>query len=211
MELRNRDEIEDEMLVALLLLWGAQRERFEAGQLDWDKKNDEDREFLLYWLGAVFVASAQQHGLTREQALDGATTWAIGHSVSVLSQMRRHTRRLLGGENAADTIFGEERAARFVVTEVSQAASTGGEFAKLALGEWSQDDLWFTAMDERVCAYCGPLHLQPRSRWLQIYQNSILPAHPEFAVYGEPERTPAHPNCRCFILYLGESSDDSNR
>lgn len=208
MELENREEKEDEMLAALLVLWGSQRERYEDSEEWWDAKYREDREWLLYWLSAVFVASAIQHGLERSAATEGASIWSQGHAVNVLSQMRRHTEKLLNGSNFLETIFGEARAQRFVETEFTDAQSAGSEFAKGVAGELSADDLWFAANPvERRCPYCGRLHLQPRSRWKEIYYSQILPSHPEMAIYGEPTRPKVHPHCNCFILYSGESSD----
>ena len=209
MELQNRDELEDEMLAALILMWSQQRKKYEDGDLKgdfWQSKEDEDRLWLLYWLGAVFVASARQHGLDQSAAEQGAQTWGLGHSVAVLSGMRRHTETLLTGENPAETIFGRARAERLVVTEISTARSAGGDFAKGILGQIGDSDLWFTVPDERRCPYCAALHMQPRNKWLEIYQK-VLRTNPQFAVYGEPTRPPAHPNCRCFILYQGESNE----
>jgi hypothetical protein len=125
--------------------------------------------------------------------------------------MRRHTQRLQRGSTPAETIFGEKRAIRLVGTEFTSARSTGAEYAKQTLGEWSEEDLWFAANEvEKRCPYCGQLHLQPRRMWKEIYYTKILPNNPELAVYGEPERQPVHPSCNCFTLYQGESSDDRN-
>lgn len=207
-ELENREEHEEEMLLALLLLWGEQRKRFENGTIDWSGKETEDRAFLLFWLGRLFVLSARQHGLDQQAAEVGATTWAMGHGTRVISNMRRHTERLGEGQNPAETIFGEARAKRFVVTEVTQAQSAGGEYAKGVLGESSSEDIWFARNPtERRCPYCGKLHLQPRSRWRDIYYSQILPVNPELEIYGEPDRPGIHPNCNCVILYRGESDE----
>lgn len=208
MELFKRDEIEEEMLLALLLIWKRQREEWGDTEEFWDRKRQEDMEWLLYWLGAVFSASAVQHGVTQSQAEAGAATWATGHSIAVMQQFGRHSKELLTSQKPEENIFGENRAKRFVETEFTAARSTGGEYAKLLLGEHGQDDLWFAANPaERRCPYCGRLHMEPRSRWNEIYYDKILPVNPEFAIYGEPDRPPVHPNCNCFILYSGESDD----
>ncbi|HSG68902.1 MAG TPA: hypothetical protein VLA12_00730 [Planctomycetaceae bacterium] len=209
MELLNRDEIEDEMLAALLLLWMAQQERFEDTPEFWQQKDDEDRAWLLYWLAAVFVASARQHGIDQIVAEEGVRVWGAGHAIRVMQGLRRHSMELLAGDNPSETIFAESRAKRLTVTEFTEARSAGGEYAKLVLGSISPEDLWFTIPDERRCAYCAPLHLTPRSEWLDIYNSKILPDHPEYAAYGPPQRAPAHPNCRCFIQYSGESNEDA--
>lgn len=214
MEIENRDKHEDEMFAAFLALWLAQRRVFESGSVGldfWQNKENEDRDLLLYWLGALFVLSARQHGATREQAAQGARVWGLGHAVTVISRMRRHTERLSSGRNPAETIFGEERLKRFVTTETTSAQAAGSDFAKEVNGNLSGEDLWFAANPvERRCPYCGRLHLKPRSQWVQIYYSKILPNNPELALYGVPDRPPVHPNCNCFILYRGESSDDGN-
>lgn len=209
MELLNRDEIEEDMLLALLLLWNAQRERFEDTPEFWRLKDSEDREWLLYWLGAVFAASSAQHGLP--QADLGVGTWGVGHAIRVMSRFSQHSRELLQSKNPAENIFGENRARRFVTTELTSARAAGAEYAKLVLGQIDQNDLWFAANPvERRCPYCGRLHLQPRRLWKEIYYTKILPSNPEMAIYGEPNLQPVHPNCNCFTLYLGESYDDSD-
>lgn len=49
---------------------------------------------------------------------------------------------------------------------------------------------WYTAMDERVCAYCGPLH------------GTVIPFGESFPTEdGAAFTPPAHPSCRCFVLY----------
>lgn len=212
MELTNRDEIEDEMLLALLLLWNAQRKHWEDTEEFWQRKRSEDLEWLLYWLGAVFVSSAKQHGVTQTQAEVGAQTWAVGHSIPVLQKFGKHSKELLMSQKPEENIFGENRAKRLVTTEFTAARSTGGEYAKLVLNLQSPEDLWFAANPvERRCPYCGRLHLRPRSEWKDIYYTQILPNNPELSIYGEPERQPVHPNCNCFILYVGESSDEADQ
>lgn len=214
MELTNRDDLEDEMYLALMLLWTAQRKRFdeEGGSAEfWEKKEQEDREWLVYWLSRLFMASAVQHGLPAEQALPFARNWSLGHSVNVLSGFRRHTLKLLGGPAPATTVFGEGRARRFVTTEFTEAQSAGGEAAKIQLGELSDADLWVALNpEEKRCPYCGRLHMKPRSDWRRIYYQDILTSNPEMAIYGEPDRPPKHPHCNCIILYRGESLEEND-
>lgn len=200
-ELRNRDETEEDLLIALLAL-------FARHEVHDDEAEEDLRNLLLYWLGLIFIRSAVQHGLDESRAETGAASWVLGHVVRVTTQMRRYSRELL---DAGESVFTRQHAERVAATEVSEAASAGAEFSARLLGFKSEDDTWFTRLDERVCPYCGPLHGQPRSRWFRIYNQQILPAHPEFAVYGRPERPPAHVHCRCFIVYLsGAGDDDSN-
>lgn len=208
-ELRDRDEIEENLILVLLALFRTQRERLEDLDSEdavafWDEHDSELRNLLLYWLGLIFVRSAVQHGAPEQEARLQAATWVLGHTIRVVSEMRRTSQRLLRDgitPDSLDNVFGEERAKRVGITEVSEAASVGSEFAALLLGSSSPEDTWYTSLDERVCPYCGPLHGEQRKDWLTIYQRVILPSHPEFAVYGPPNRTPAHVNCRCFINY----------
>lgn len=50
------------------------------------------------------------------------------------------------------------------------------------------DDIWMTEEDARVCPICGPLHGSRRRVWGRIF----------------PDGPPAHPRCRCEIVYTGD-------
>lgn len=84
--------------------------------------------------------------------------------------------------------FGPERAETLAITGTTEAQSAGGDAAMSAAGLIALGDLWITEKDERVCPVCLPLHNTQRATW-QLFQ---------------PDGPPAHPRCRCHILYARE-------
>ena len=86
---------------------------------------------------------------------------------------------------ALSTIFTKDRTSGLAVTEVTKAINTAGEEARSQTGDISQDDIWYTMLDSRVCKKCKPLHGKGRSVWEDVY----------------PYGAPGHINCRCRIRY----------
>lgn len=84
-----------------------------------------------------------------------------------------------------DRVLAPSRADTVGVTEtttaVSEAEAEGQDILE-GIGI-DTEPRWITQLDERVCPVCGPMHNRPRSRWGSM---------------GPP---PAHPNCRCFLVY----------
>jgi SPP1 gp7 family putative phage head morphogenesis protein len=84
-----------------------------------------------------------------------------------------------------NTAFGDARAERIAVTEVTRASAG----AINGLQRYLQDRghryrrYWITNADELVCPICGPLNGKPEEKWLSKF----------------PSGPPAHPNCRCFL------------
>jgi SPP1 gp7 family putative phage head morphogenesis protein len=79
----------------------------------------------------------------------------------------------------------DQRAELIARTEVIRAISTGQKEALLMSGKkrWK----WITAMDERVCKICGPLH----GKVVNI-------GEPFLVLKGEEiYNSPIHPLCRC--------------
>jgi len=82
-------------------------------------------------------------------------------------------------------IFGRGRAELIASTEVTRAYAEANRQAYIETGVVDQIE-WRTAVDERVCPICGPLHgTQTSAR------------NPDFGGRGIP---PAHPRCRCWIV-----------
>lgn len=183
----------------------------------WDRVEDEQRKEMALWILYAFLQSARQHGerygLEYRTARDAAERWATGQVNVVLLGYIEHSKELLmrmgptkrDVEDTLQQIFGEDRADKMASTQITAAQTAGSEYALGVFGLQSASDVWFTQADERVCAYCGPLHLQPRSKWRDIYYQQILPANPGYSVYGPPTGSPAHVRCRCFIQYAVES------
>ena len=101
-------------------------------------------------------------------------------------------------------LFGEKRARRIAVTEVTRIYAAGNETAWKASGVVT-GKRWMTAVDERVCPICGPLHntiVGIDSSW--EFTPEMLAVNPQLAkalrsigtVFRLP---PAHVGCRCWL------------
>lgn len=90
-------------------------------------------------------------------------------------------------EKVAEEIFGKQRLETLVATETTAAQSAGSEAAAAVIGT-SENDIWNTEIDGRQCPTCGKLHETGRSVWMEQF----------------PKGPPAHPNCRCWIIYSNE-------
>lgn len=89
---------------------------------------------------------------------------------------------------ARDRLFDPSRAETVAITETTTAISLGERDVVDRMKELGVeiDALWITKQDERVCPVCGPLHNQSMSQW----ENDF------------PVGPPAHPRCRCFMIYF---------
>jgi hypothetical protein len=86
-----------------------------------------------------------------------------------------------------DQIIGDMRAENVAITETTNAISGGqrsgaSDFQK-DNAEYTVEEAWITAEDDRVCDVCGPLHGTLEPFWGQYF----------------PGGPPAHPRCRCGI------------
>jgi len=79
--------------------------------------------------------------------------------------------------------YDQSRAMSIAITETTRAASQAVNSYRSHLGSlgFKTNRTWVTDNDDRVCAICGPLHLEPEEEWLIDY----------------PDGPPAHPRCRC--------------
>lgn len=96
----------------------------------------------------------------------------------------------------------EVRAERLAQTEVFRIANDATHEA------WKQSGIvkslkWYTASDERVCLFCGPLHGKVIGIDENFYEKgdevrgangNVLPVD-----YEDINNPPLHPNCRCYI------------
>ena len=89
-----------------------------------------------------------------------------------------------------DRAFSPSDVIRDAVTETTAAQSIGAETAmKLDPFGLSNDDIWITEYDAKVCPICRPLHERKREVWEAQF----------------PDGPPAHPNCRCTIQYANRA------
>lgn len=110
--------------------------------LNWDVFNHDAIDFLdVYRLNTVAGISAS----TRNQAIEVIGAWIrSGEPLPML-------------EARLTPLFGSARASRIAVTEVTRVYAKGNVLAWEATGVVS-GMRWATAMDEKVCPLCGPLH-----------------------------------------------------
>ena len=123
------------------------------------------------------VSRAKQHGEEAGRAADGVDG---GPSATVTSN------RVFN--DAIKPTFSTDRAESISITETTGAISAGEDSGARIVEQ--QDDVilsktWVTEADARVCPICRPLHLKPESFW------------PQF-----PNGPPAHPRCRCWLVWV---------
>lgn len=192
----------------------------------WEKVEREEREEMVKLLLLIFLAAAVQHGATRDAVESQAAQWASVTAARVAAERATTSREILARKGAewrekiaerereklateperekhktgkpvlqgeitaaAQGIFGPTRGVSTVVTVTTQAEAAGSEFAVKTTGKESPDDRWLTERDGSVCPICRPLHLKKRDVWEAQF----------------PDGPPAHPNCRCEIVYVNLS------
>lgn len=131
---------------------------------------DDLWERIWEWYSRQTFRFAQEINATTRQAIEDAINEFAGQPMT-MGQLR---------ERLAET-FGEARAQRIAVTEVTRAYAQGTKIAADALREkgWELHDIWHTNRDSLVCEICGPMDGRD--------------------VTGTGDYPPAHPNCRCWI------------
>ncbi|MBS0202322.1 MAG: hypothetical protein JSS49_05425 [Planctomycetes bacterium] len=218
-EISNRDELEAMFGSKVLRLTREQRNRLVAllgnppnvanvPESFWIEAGRSLYTEIAVLLATIGRQSAQEHGATEFQAQLFVNQYAEPRAREMVSGWIDHSKEILqaasqqwqdttkpSGEPApptrsdaievSDTIFGPDRVGRMASTETTSAQTAGAEAAVSLAGGASPNDLWFTREDGKVCTVCRPLHETPRSFWSQY-----VPAGP-----------PAHPDCRCYLLY----------
>lgn len=159
-----------------------------APLVNWDFFNESAIRYLSqYRLDTV----AGITDTTRRQAIAAIEDWM--RSGAKLDALRMRLRPL----------FGETRADMIAITEVTRT------FAEGNLRLWASTGVvggkrWMTAVDERVCPVCAPLH----GRLVQVdagfgYTASELESEVLRKALGhvgsEFNAPPAHPRCRCWL------------
>jgi SPP1 gp7 family putative phage head morphogenesis protein len=87
-------------------------------------------------------------------------------------------------------LFGKQRAQTIATTETTRAAYQGSVAGYKQSGVVNQVE-WVTVNDEKVCSICGPLDEQRA---------------PLDGTFEGGYSVPAHPNCRCFVRPVVETS-----
>lgn len=195
-DLPGRREREDELAAAVVLA-------LRRTQDDWavvGKSVDLAREARPGIYAALFqsfsdsaVATTGQLGVGVGGIVRAADVWASlysgGISKSISDIVGKQFSKLVGNaDDLASAIIDSPRWATLAATDVTRAATAGGEFvanAYLVTRGMLVDTTWRTAADAKVCPICGPLDGLTRVVWER------------FIGQGPP----AHPNCRCWLDY----------
>ena len=168
---------------------------------DWDVFN----ESALTWLD-MYLGGAPIPGLTQEGAY--AWAWSLNESTrqGVVREINRWVRsgaELPELERRLESFFGQPRAHRVAVTEVTRIYASGNVMAWQSSGVVS-GKRWQTAVDERVCPICAKLHntfVELDRGW--EFNAAALAADPALARALRAPLTvvvpPAHVLCRCWL------------
>lgn len=170
---------------------------FEAGGQSGQRALPKRAQVLVDW--DVFSEAAVDYlDIYRLETVPGITKTVQDRAVKLIDQWIKGGEPLDALVQKLNPVFGPDRARRIAVTEVTRTYAAGN------LAAWKSTGLvtakvWQTAVDERVCPICGPLHGQV----VEIEANfsladAALPPgfRPEEMIYMMP---PAHPNCRCWL------------
>lgn len=126
------------------------------------------------------------------KSLDNATIDLLRQAIASFVEMPGMTI----GDIVGMLPFGDERAWRIAVTEITRAYAHGQQLGAMQLAEEFPGvqvmKQWFTNMDDRTCDLCSPLN------GVEVEQDEdFYEAEDEYAD-GNP---PRHVSCRCFLDY----------
>jgi hypothetical protein len=169
--------------------------------IDWDVFNAAALDWLHMYLGDVPLAgrggawswAADLTQSTRKRVVTEIDNWVrAGDELDVLK------RRLA-------PIFGNQRASMIATTEVTRIYAEGNVLTWQASGLVGAKK-WMTAVDDRVCPICGPMHMtivEIDREWQ--YTAELRELNPELdkaltSIKQDAFRVPpAHVNCRCWL------------
>jgi hypothetical protein len=157
--------------------------------------------------GTEILAGSSRIGLDTASAIARASEWARHYVGELVKQINQTTLASLRqavatfvetqGFTIADVMdmlpYGDSRAERIAITEVTNAYAEGQLLAGEELAEQFPGvavvKLWMTEMDDRVCEICGPMDGQEVDIEAEFKGG-------DGELYQQP---PAHPRCRCFL------------
>ena len=169
-------ETRDEELTVLLLLFMLSANYHSGGDAEGRGIVSEMTRTTLQQSGQVYAARRAEELASRTvtRAREAVLTVDVDVPVS----------------DVVDRAFSPSDVIRDAVTETTAAQSIGAETAmKLDPFGLSNDDIWITEYDAKVCPICRPLHERKREVWEAQF----------------PDGPPAHPNCRCTIQYANRA------
>ncbi|MFN9110292.1 MAG: phage minor head protein [Bacteroidota bacterium] len=192
---RAEQRLKQEILRVFAAYAGAEEVDFEKLASDIEEAVAEDlertrRRAIITLLLIIMMDSASRmiRGLyedARESARQQAST--LGRSIAETSRewLSQARSREEYQDILARRVLSVDRAESIAITETTIAASGGEEIVEdEAKAQGIRlDVIWYTKEDERVCPICGSLHNTTESVWSRV---------------GRP---PAHPRCRCWLVY----------
>ncbi|MEE9472360.1 MAG: hypothetical protein V3V82_00065 [Acidimicrobiia bacterium] len=211
-DLPSRQRHEDEMVVALMLIFSQWENRVTTGGVDWDRFGGEVSVAVepplreAHQHAAEQVAKIAGHTVPPGDVSREAAEWAdrasreVGASMAATSRDRAaeaesQSLDAMSPAAAFTTLmaaqFARTRAVNVSMTEITRAVSAG-ETSFLVRFDLETSSttksFWITELDARVCPICSPLHNVSET------------------VYGRefPSGPPAHPRCRCFLEHRAE-------
>lgn len=199
---RVRRERESALLLALLLIT-TDSQRLHVGQLLPDAFHDDALDGMepiaRDWSARTAASTAASNVATaRNRLAIRADYWRrFGDNVPT-QQIERDLAGVLGPRMDSITASTE-------TTRAQTAGANGALGAAQAFGIPVRTR-WYTALDDRVCPICAPLHKKIVDLWETVLRNVVAPggsrAIQEIAANGGP---PAHVNCRCFLITAAEA------
>lgn len=192
---RAEQRLKQEILRVFSAYAGAEEVDFEKLASDIEEAVAEElertrRRAIITLLLIIMMDSASRmvRGLyedARESARQQAST--LGRSIAETSRewLSQARSREEYQDILARRVLSVDRAESIAITETTIASSGGEEIVEdEAKAQGIRlDVIWYTKEDERVCPICGSLHNTTESVWSRV---------------GRP---PAHPRCRCWLVY----------
>lgn len=226
MELVNRNQLEAEFMQRMLKLSREQQRELQSylgsppdpdrvPSAFWQKVEKQRKDELAGLLILLFILSGDQlrkSGSSQLQIADqridnAAQQWGQAKSIELASSYTATSRDKLNrtaqewrarskaptpaeGKRLAAEIFSPSRDENIAITATTQARSSGAETIAKALQITSENDYWQTEKDAKVCQICDSLQGKKRDVWSGYF----------------PDGPPAHPRCRCEVVYVFESA-----
>jgi hypothetical protein len=211
-DLNSRFRYEDRLRVALLAIMKAQQARILQNPVDpsWGAFAAEIRQTVSRHLVAVYVEAAEQLG-GEFGGVDGkdleatAQAWAEGQAGEIattfVAKAMTEIDKAVNEKRSREALLlvllllmAGDQADKIAVTEVTRAITAGERYVVGNNPPGSEYDMetgiltrpiWVTSQDERVCTVCRPLDGTTEEVWSET----------------APGGPPAHPRCRCYLLW----------
>lgn len=197
-DLPNRQQHEDDLTAAIMLLFRRQESALRSGAA----LSVDPPEAVSAALYATVMESggnlANQYGVPIEGLSSRAKQWAMSYADVLSRQITETTEDMRAAHDgpittavvAAWMVILASRAENIAITETTRAATLGEQVAGGWIEELTGEKLigvWYTEDDEQVCDICGPLHGTDHFVYDDVNEDG----------------PPAHPRCRCWLEWEG--------